>query len=414
MKIESTGSSPAKCDGKRIGFKAPTVLYLLSGGATSFAYWLQNTGQAWIILQLGGSTYDLGILAACQYGPYVLFGFRASAMAEAMEKRKALQATQILMSGCGIFLVALSYCGVLNRLSIFLVAIALSLLQAFNRPLRQALLFDVAKKELIHRVVGINSAVNYLSRIVVPAVGGIILANVHVRYFFLTCASTYLASILFLVFLKSDSAPDSRSHAPRTGKLEGVIFLLAQDQTRMVALGLLCMTLLPFSFNVLVPLIATLKLDLDASAYGSLLSVMAIGSVSGALVSSRLDVDRRRLIGFCAAIIAVVEGLAIIADTLVAFYPLLFIAGSSVALFLTSCNTLILQSAPAEIRTRVAAVYDYIAAGIGPLGSVAVSAIAGVAGLNTALAICALSASIVALYLLRKGRLTDTFSRDSW
>ncbi|MBY5637697.1 MFS transporter [Rhizobium leguminosarum] len=386
--------------------KVSLVTFLGSGALTSTAYWTQNVGQTWIVLHMGGTAADLGALAAFQYGPYVLFGFHGAAIAEVLNKKYMLQTCQLVLSALALCLAFLQYYELLTISSLFGTAVVASIINCFGKPARQAFTAGLFKGGGLTRAIGFNAAINYATRIAVPAIAGIMISYSPLYFFFMFCSGCYAASVVFVGFAKAESQNSRQLYLAKSvdhAALAGLNYIYRSPTLRRTAANLVVMTVLPFSFNVFIPVLAKEHFNLSATGYGTMLSVMAVGSVIGAIFSSRLREYRRAAVVLSLIIIAISEIALAFPIWIIVSYLLLFLCGASIALFLTSSNTEFLKDTPTEMRARVAGMYDYVASGIGPLGSAFVGILISTWGIRVTLLFCALCALSVAISEIRAG-----------
>jgi MFS family permease len=348
-------------------------LYCINFFIASIAFWLQDTTQVWLVLQLTNSGAMVGLLAIFQYAPLVALGLVGGAATDRFDRRAVLQWTSAGLMGTAAVLAGLVLTGAITVPAIFAVAVVRSLLFCVNRPARQAFVVEIVGKPHLRNAIGINAAVSNLSRIVGPLLAGILISAVGTGVCFVVQAGAYLAGLCLLYRIRASGPPHAdRKREPRSSVaslVETFGHLVKIRHLAILTLALALMSFIPFSFATVLPLLAVKTLHRDSLVYGLLFSSLAVGSVAGALVVASGERKTSRWIFGCAAVFGAVEALFLFQRSIFLSGLVLVVAGFCMTAFLSSINGILLLDTTERMHGRVAALYWYITGGLGPLGS---------------------------------------------
>lgn len=259
--------------------------------------WMQRTAQDWIVLtQLSdNNAVAVGITMALQFGPQLLLLPLTGLAADRFDRRKMLMLTQGLMGllGLGLGVMVLTHTATL--LALYGFALALGIVAAFDAPIRQAFVSDVVQGEDVSNAVALNSASFNAARLIGPAVAGVLIAAIGSGWVFVINAGSFLAVLLALRFVD----PAQLAERVRAGRGKGQIVAgFRYVRTRPDIVVVLCMIFVVGTFGVNFPIftstMARVEFHQGAGEFGLLNSVMAVGSVLGALLSARRDRPRMR------------------------------------------------------------------------------------------------------------------------
>jgi MFS family permease len=350
--------------------------------------WMQTVAQGWLLVELThADAVALGLLAAVQFMPVLVLGLFGGVLADAVPKRRALIATQIVSGLLALILGLLVLDKSVQVWHIFVLAGFLGVVNAFDMPLRQSFVVEMVGRDSIANAVALNSAVFNATRIVGPAVAGILIATLGLAACFLINAASYIAVIAGLLIMREDEL-----HRPPVSGLErslrSVVAQLAEGlryvrDTPTIAIAVAIVAVVStaaLNFVVLLPLLAQDVLGGGATTYGFLSSAAGVGSLVGALsLAFGRAPSFRRLLAGAAAI-----GLAMIGLGISRWLPLslvlMTVAGWGLIAMAATTNMIIQLSTPDHLRGRVVSVYLTVFAGSTPIGGVASGAIAATAG----------------------------------
>ena len=331
--------------------------------------WMQQVGQDWLVLRLTDQALPLGVTLALQFAPMLVLGAWAGVVADRLDKRRLLLATQVAMASLALVLGVLTATGAIRLWMVYVLALLLGCATAFDMPTRQAFVSEMVGPDRVTNAVGLNSAVFNSARVVGPAVAGVLIAAVGIAPAFLINAVSYLAVIAGL--LAMDPARLHRlPPVDRAGGQvrEGLRYVWSNRVLRSTIALVAVVGALGLNYRVALPLLARFTFGGDASAYGALASIMAAGAVVGALAAARRGRPSRALLLGSVAVFGLLSFAAAAAPTLIAEAVVLAPLGLASMTFLATANsTLQLASSP-EMRGRVMALYGLVFLGSTPLG----------------------------------------------
>lgn len=370
--------------------------------------WMQRIAQAWLVLQLTHSPFALGTVTTIQFTPILILSLFGGVLADRLPKWRFITCTQTIMAFQALVLAILVASGHVQLLHIYLLAAVLGIASALDMPTRQAFVGELVGREALPNAVALNSTIMNASRILGPAVGGVLIATIGVAGCFFFNAASFLAVIGGLLLMNPAQFHPGRP--VKRGNMLGQIGegLRYAATTPDAALPLILMGVLGtfgYNFTVVLPLIADEVLHSGPSGFGILTSAMGVGSLLAALgVAYRGKATRRTLllgsIGF-----TILLGSMALARWWAALIPLLVALGLCSIIFTTTANTRLQLVAPPHLRGRVISIYQLLFAGTTPFGSLIIGGLAERFGVQPTMAIvagaCALGVVAALLYLRR-------------
>jgi MFS family permease len=351
--------------------------------------WMQSVGQAWLVLELTGSPFQLGLVTALQFAPILVLSPIGGVLSDRIPKRRILLVTQAAMMVQALALALLVGGHWVRYWHVVVLAAIYGMGRALDIPARQAYITDLVGRRDLANAVALNSLVFNGARIVGPAVAGLLVARVGVAATFLLNGLSFVAVLAALLAIRTVGAPNPAGRLGLREGLWGAAAYAARTPGIAFTLGLLVvMSLLVINFNVVVPLIARDVLHEGARGFGFLMSSLGVGAVLAAVGLTVLRRDRPPL-GFLAASAA-----ALCAGTVALAFvghfgataALLAVLGSCQILFTTGCNTTLQLATPDALRGRMMGLYALSLAGMTPLGSLLVGTIAEHLGVRVACA----------------------------
>jgi MFS family permease len=373
--------------------------------------WMQSVSQPWLVLELGGSAFQVGTVIALQFAPALFLAPIGGVLADRFDKRGLLLVTQALAMLQAATLFGLTYAGVVEIWHIQVLALILGITSAFDMPVRQSFVAEVVPRKDLLQAIALNSASFNLARVVGPAVAGIALALFGSAFNFGINTLTYTAVLVGLLLID----PKTLIRVPkpaiqpsiRTSLSEGFQYAARTPSVLWLLVLLGGMSIFAMNFQTLLPLFARFTLEMDAGAYGALFAVMGAGSLVGSLVLAFMGESRPRLrliLGGGAAFLVFEVMLGLIRAPALA-YPIVALVGLASMLMVNTINATVQRSVPDELRGRVMALYVTVFAGSGPLGGLFAGTVAQVLGPPAGFIIGAAIASIfLALTWWKLGR----------
>ncbi len=378
--------------------------------------WMQRTAQDWIVLThlTHNSAVAVGVTMACQFGPQLLFMPISGLIADRFDRRRTLMLTQLLMGALGLALGIMVLTNTATLLSVYGFALALGVVAAFDAPVRQAFVSDVVRGEHVPNAVALNSASFNGARLIGPAVAGLLITAIGSGWVFILNAASFLAVLGALRFID----PAQLTKRSKAGRGPGQIKAgFAYVRTRPDIMIVLAMVFVVGTFGVNFPIFTSTMSEIvfhrGAGEFGLLNSIMAIGSVGGALLAARRDRPRIRLLVGAAAGFGVACGVAALMPTYWTFGAVLALLGLVSMTFMNTANSLVQTTTEAAMRGRVMALYMAIFAGGTPLGAPVVGWVADAFGPRWSLGVGAASGfvafAIAAVWLTRSQNLRLRF-----
>jgi MFS family permease len=376
--------------------------------------WMQSVSQPWLVLLLGGSPIQLGMVLALQYAPSMFLAPLGGVLADRVDKRKLLMATQFAALIQSVVLFALTFAGVVEIWHVMVLSLVLGFISAVDMPVRQAFAPDLVPREDLMNAIALNSASFNLARVLGPAVAGLTLAAFGPAFNFAINSVSY--SGVLTALWRMDPAqirPVPRPEQPvpvRTSLGEGVRYAVRTPTVLWPLVLLGGISIFGLNFQTLLPLFAKLTLSLDADGYGALFAVMGLGSLT-ASVSLAFVGSRRPLLPLIfggSLAFVVFEALLGLTRSSGASFALVYVVGLASMLFINTINVIVQHSVPNQLRGRVMALYVTVFAGASPLGGLFAGTVAQIwdppAGFLLGAAFSSLFLVLVAWQLLVLGK----------
>ena len=368
-----------------------------AGGAavSNVGTWMQRTAQDWLVLtQLTHrNATAVGVVMACQFGPMLLLLPLTGLAADHLDRRKLLIATQAAMGLLALGLGLLTVIGAVRLWQVDVFALRLGRVSAFDAPARQPFVSELVGEGDLSNAVALNSTSINAARMIGPAVAGVLIAAVGTGWVFLINAASFGAVIGSLGLLRVGELHRARSRAPRTADsfAEGFRYVWKRPDLRTALLMLFLIGTFGLNFPIFIATMSVTVFHAGASQYGLLTSIMAIGSVAGALLAARRAQATMALLLTAAAIFGGGCALAAVMPSYGFFGLALVLVGMSVQTFTTSTNSLVQLSTEPAMRGRVVAILLAIAVGTTPVGAPIVGWVADRFGPRWALGVGAAS-----------------------
>lgn len=370
--------------------------------------WMQTVAQSWLVLNLTGSGVALGVTVALQFLPMLLFGMWGGLLADRLDKRKLLVATQAGGGLLALALWALVVAGVVELWMVYVLAFLLGVVTMVDMPARQAFVIEMVGHEEVPNAVGLNSAMFNTGRILGPAAAGVTIASLGIAPAFLANAISYLAVIAGLLAMRADELFRREPPERRRGDVRAGLRYVWGDSTLRSTLFLVAVLgMFGFNFVVVLPLLARYTFHGGAGLYSLFTVLMSVGSLVGALVAaSRTSPTRGMLVG-SGAVFGLLMLVTAAAPSAATTSVLLVAVGLAVMLFLATANTTLQLNSEPAMRGRVMALYGLLFLGSTPVGGPLLGWIAQHWGPRTGLALggaSSLAAAVVAIAGIRNRR----------
>jgi len=379
-----------------------------ANAVSNIGSWAQRIAQDWLVLELTHSGTYLGLVTALQFAPVLLFSLHGGALADRFNKRRVLIATNIAGGLSSAVLGILVMAGVVALWHVFLLAFALGVSTAIDGPVRQSFTNEVVGPDDLPNAVSLNSANFNAGRLIGPAVSGFLIAAFGTGPSFLFNAFSYLFVILALTQLNEKAFFTTEKSTSMTNVREGIAYVRARPDLYVVMAMVFFIATFGLNFQIFNALMATKVFGKGPASYGLLGTFIAIGSLSGALISARLEGFRKTLFVVRAGIVfSIVVIILSLMPTYLAYAFWLPVCGLAALTTLITANSIVQVNTDPAIRGRVMGFYLLIFMGGTPFGSPLIGVMAEIIGTRETIAACgaiALSASTV-IYLKFRNRI---------
>ncbi|CAE6791120.1 Enterobactin exporter EntS [Paraburkholderia aspalathi] len=372
--------------------------------------WMQRTAQDWLVLTelTHHNATSVGIVMSLQFGPQMLLLPLTGYAADHFDRRKLLFATQGATGTLALCLGILTVTGLVQLWQVYVFAGLLGCVTAFDSPARQTFVSDLVGEADLSNAVALNSTSFNAARMIGPAVAGLLIASVGTGWVFLINGLSFVAVLGSLRMLRiSELNVKPRATRTRGSFVEGFKYVWRRPDLKAALLMMFLIGTFGLNFPIFISTMSVTAFHAGASQYGVLSSTMAIGSVTGALLSARRAKPRMALLLGAAAVFGVGCTIASLMPNYVLFGLALIVVGVATQTFNTSTNSLVQISTEPAMRGRVIAILLAIALGGTPLGAPVVGWVADRFGPRWALGVGAASgfaAAVVGLMYLVKYR----------
>ena len=370
--------------------------------------WGQRVAQDWLVLRLSGdSGVALGVTTALQFLPLLLLGLYGGVLADRYDKRRLLIGAQIAMGVLALLLAALDLTGAVQLWHVFALAFALGIASAIDTPVRQAFVSEMVGPDDLPNAVSLNSATFNTARIVGPAVAGVAIAAAGTGWVFLVNGLSYLAVLAGLRAMRtSELHPTARLIRGRGQLREGVAYVRRRPDLLVPMALVFVVGTFGLNFQITLALVVKGVFEREASAYGLLSAMLAVGSLLGALLSARRPGPPRQMTLFVAVLVFGLLEVAVgLAPTFEVMALLLVPTGVAVLTFTTTANAIVQLGSAAQMRGRVMALYILVFLGGTPVGAPVIGALAEAFGPRASLVaggvVTALAGVVAAVVMTR-------------
>jgi MFS family permease len=385
---------------------------LWAGGAivSNVGTWMQRTAQDWLVLtQLThNNATAVGVVIALQFGPQLLLLPLTGFAADHLDRRKLLIATQAAMGALALGLGILTVAKLVQLWQVYLFAFLLGCVAAFDAPARQTFVAELVGEDGLSNAVALNSTSFNAARMIGPAIAGVLIAGVGSGWVFLINAASFVAVLCSLGLLRvGELHQKSRALRTRGSFAEGFRYVWKRPDLKAALLMLFFIGTFGLNFPIFISTMSVSVFHAGASQYGLLTSIMAIGSVVGALLAAGRAKPHIALLFAGAAIFGFAFALAAVMPNYWLFGCALVVIGVSAQTFTTTVNSTVQLSTEPAMRGRVMAILLAIALGGTPVGAPLVGWAADRFGPRWALGVGAASgfaAAVVGIHYLTKYR----------
>jgi len=407
LTYEKSNAISIKVDGNWRSFRHRNYRILFPANSISnIGSWAQRIAQDWLILELtnNNGTY-LGLVTAVQFAPVLLFSLHGGALADRLDKRKVLIATNIVGGAASVGLGLLVTTHAVQLWHVFVLAAVLGVSTAIDAPVRQAFTSELVGNDDLPNAVSLNSANFNGGRLIGPAVSGLLIAAFGTGPSFLINGATYFFVIFAL--LKLDKKDFFYQDRPKSlGNIrEGIAYAKARPDIYVVMIMVFTLATFGLNFQIFNALMATQEFGLGPANFGLMGTFIAVGSLTGAIASARLErfrTTRFVMLGGM-AFSASIMMLSILPNytTYILWLP---ICGLTALTTLVSANSIVQMSTDPAIRGRVMGLYLLIFMGGTPFGSPLIGVTTDLIGIRLTIVVCGGISLAVSLFVWVKFR----------
>ncbi len=359
--------------------------------------WMQNVALAWLVLELSGSPLAVGALAFWRFVPFTVFGLVAGVLADRVESRKLVMATQASAMTVSIALAVVTLTGTATLPVVYVLAGLGGIALAFDAPGRQSLTYQMVGPRELPNAVALNTGLFNGSRIIGPAIAGLIIATAGTGICFVLNAISFLAVLTALLIVRDDELhPVERDPSARVvdGMRRALAFVRGAPELRLVLLVVTFVSTVGFNFHVLVPLLAADTLHVGPEGFGLLSASFGAGALVGALATATIGRATWHMFAAGTTGFGVLTLLLAFVESALLAGALLLLIGTAFTLFTANANALVQLGAPDHLRGRLIGLYLFAFVGLAPAGGLFAGWLADLGGTTLAFAVAGLAALV--------------------
>jgi MFS family permease len=365
--------------------------------------WAQGVAQAWLILELTDSGTYLGIVTSLQFAPILFFSISGGKIADKFNKRKVLMLTNLTAGISALSVATLVFTENIKIWHVMFFAFMLGMGNAIDAPVRQSFNVEVVGKQDLPNAVGLNSTNFNVGRLIGPGLSGLLIAAYGTGVSFLLNGISYLFVILALISIRENELFIEPKKSSSTKIREAMSYVAARPDILAVMITVFFATSFGLNFNIFNTMMATQVFDKGAAEYGALGSILAVGSLTGAIISARLEKKRGpRFVMVGSIIFSAVLIVSAFAPTYLVYSILLPIIGCVALLTLIGANTMVQLRTDSQIRGRVMGIYITVFLGGTPIVSPFIGLMTQEIGTRPTVAFCGLISLLAAVITFAK------------
>ncbi|WP_093501530.1 MFS transporter [Streptomyces sp. Ag109_O5-10] len=385
-------------------------LFFAGQVVSNIGTWMQRIAQDWLVLSLTGSATAVGVTTALQFLPMLLFGLYGGVLVDRLNKRRALLVTQTSMALTGIALALLTLSGHVQVWHVYLAAFAVGLATVVDNPARQSFVSEMVGPDQLQNAVSLNSANFQSARLVGPAVAGLMITGVGTGWAFLFNGLSFVAPLVGLLLMRARELHVVRRAPKGKGQLrEGLRYVAGRPDLTWTIIMIGFVGTFGFNFPVYLSAFADGVFHAGAGSYSLFNTLMAVGSLAGALLAARRGTAKLRVMLAAAVAFGGLELVAATAPSLWLFSLLMVPIGMFGMTVNVTANTTVQMGTDPAMRGRVMALYMMVFMGGSPIGAPIAGWITDTYGVRAGLAvggaIAAAAAIVIGLVLARVGNL---------
>ena len=352
--------------------------------------WMQRIALGWFVYQLTHSPFAVGVMAFAQFVPFMVFGLFVGVLADRLDARRTVIATQAAQLVTATVLAWLALGDIAHPWMLYLIAFVNGTVLVLDVPSRQQLTYRMVGREVLPNAIALNSSLFNASRIFGPAVAGIVYGFTGAGVCFLINAVSFLAVLLSLFAMRvRDFFPLERFARPSilAGTREGLAYVRTQRRMLVLLSLTLVLSTFSFNFNVTLPVLAAKTLHTDAQVYGVLSALFGGGALVGSLAAASLGRASAKVMLLGGLVFTGSELLLAPLSTPYAAGILLFLVGVGFTAWSANSNAMMQLQAPDHLRGRIIGLYFYAFNGTGALAGLFAGWLCATGGTELAFAV---------------------------
>lgn len=343
-------------------------LFFAGQGISQVGNWMTLVAQSLLVLSLTDSGVALGFLAVAQFGPVLVLGPWAGLVADRSDKRRLLMTVQALAMLQSFMLAAVAFTHAPVWM-VYAVALFGGFTVAFDNPARRAFVVEMVPEGDVPNAVSLNSALMTSSRVIGPAIAGVLITTAGYGWAFLLDGISYVAVLVSLWMMRTaDLRPSPVAERTKGQVREGLRYIRRMPELLVPLVMMGVVGTLAFNFNTVMPLFVTRDLDGTDAMFTVLFSVVSVGSLIGALIAARRSEIGVRTVGVASVAFGVSLALLAVMPTFAAAIPVALLMGLCSITFLTASTAIVQLRAAPEMRGRVLAIQAMLFLGSTPIG----------------------------------------------
>lgn len=372
-------------------------IWFVGALVSNIGAWMQATTQNWVVLTELTETDALavGVTMALQFGPQLLLVPFTGTVADRFDRRNVLKVTQSLLMLLALGLGLLLISGAAELWHVYGFALMLGIVNAFDSPSRQSFVADIVGTTQLSNAVALNSASFNSARLIGPAFAGVLIAIVGSGWVFIINSASFVAVLIALSLIRLPRR--KRLDGPRVSQFAQLAAGFSYVRHRHDLLVIFVMVFLIGAFGMNFPVMSStmaVEFGRGAGEYGVLSSILAIGSLSGALLVARRPSARMRVVILATGGFGIASLIAAVMPNFWSFAATLVLLGFTTSNMLTTANGFVQTTTDPAVRGRVLSLYLAILMGGTPIGAPLVGAAADAFGARSTLFIGALAGFI--------------------
>ncbi|HXV86602.1 MAG TPA: MFS transporter [Gemmatimonadales bacterium] len=334
--------------------------------------WMGSTAQAWLVLLLTDSPFYVGLVGALGSLPVLLVSLYAGAVADRMSKLRLIKITQGSAMLLAFALAVLTFADLVTVSQIMVIATLLGVVSAFDIPARQSFFVEMVGKQDLLNAIALNSSSFNVTRVLGPAVAGILIGKLGVAVCFLLNGLSFVAVMAALYAIRQPPAPvPAQPPSALAHVKEGLAYIRSDRRLLTLSLILATLSIFGFPYLVLLPVMVRDVLGRGAVEFGWMSSAVGAGAMTGALglAAYATRLPKGRVVKVASLAFGVIVSAFALSRWLPLSLALVALTGFAMIINTATTNTLLQSVTPDELRGRVMSVFTFSFVGMGPIGA---------------------------------------------